>query len=73
MRRMAELTKGRYFEAKDGRAVEQVYETISKLEKRPFARKRYEVRALYARFLLGGFLLLLLAIWLRRGPLELQA
>jgi Ca-activated chloride channel family protein len=60
LRTLADLTGGRYFNAQDTAALEQVYAEIDRLEKTPSAGRLYtEYVELYPWFLLPGLALIL--------------
>jgi Ca-activated chloride channel family protein len=69
---IAQSSGGRYFRARDGQALQRIYEQIDQLERSPIRAKRYmRYRELY-RWPLGvalGALLLELALLALRGPL----
>lgn len=74
MRRMAELTEGRYYRASDPEALREIYREIAQLEKsRVGVRGFTSFQDVYPIFLVPGFALLLLelilgATLLRRAP-----
>ncbi|MEW6746409.1 MAG: VWA domain-containing protein [Planctomycetota bacterium] len=60
LRKIADLTGGRYFNARDTRTLEEVYATIDALEKTETEGRLYtEYEELYAQALLPGLLLVL--------------
>jgi Ca-activated chloride channel family protein len=74
LQEIAELTGGRFFRARDRRALEQAYAEIEALERTPRQEKRFvEHYDLYPRFLVGALLAycaawLCLSTWARRLP-----
>jgi Ca-activated chloride channel family protein len=74
LERIAEVTGGRFFRARDRESLEEVYSEIERLERTPREERRYtETFDLYELFLLPGLLLYLLAwlstsTWARRLP-----
>lgn len=61
VRRLAERTGGRYFEARDAEAVAGVYAAIHDLEKSTLAEPRYRNEDRFLAFLVAGVALLLLS------------
>ncbi len=62
LRRIAETTDGRYFNAQNTETLEKVYEEIDRLEKSPFEDRAYSRYAeLYPRVLIPAILLLVLS------------
>jgi Ca-activated chloride channel family protein len=60
LRRIAELTGGRYFRATDTKSLEQIYAEIDQLEKSPYEGLQYmDYHELYPWFALPAFLMLL--------------
>jgi len=70
VRQLATQTGGRFFLARDGTALQQVYRDIDALEKVAFAEPRTLVVEWYALFVLGALLLLVLAWVLAHRWLE---
>jgi len=74
LKKIAEVTGGRYFRATTSRGLEQVYDTIDELEKSPAkVKKLVKHEELFRRYLVPGAALLVLqvllsATFLRRGP-----
>lgn len=69
LEQIAETTGGRFFRAKDGEALKQVYAEIDRLEKTARSDVRYtEYDDLYPWVVLPAVLALLLELLLRRGP-----
>ena len=70
IRRLAERTGGRFFEARDGAAIGEVYATIDRMEKVQFEEPRYELRERFLPFLALGLSLLFAGRLLRASTLE---
>ena len=74
LKKMAQITGGKYFRATDAEALRQIYDQIDKMEKSEFTAKRErrytELFGKYAQWGLGLLLLqaLLGATWLRKAP-----
>jgi Ca-activated chloride channel family protein len=72
--RMAEMTGGSYFRARDSRELIQVYDEIDQMETTSFEEDFYiDVAERYGRFLMTGAALLILSLlleqtWLKRDP-----
>ncbi|MBU0607191.1 MAG: VWA domain-containing protein [Armatimonadetes bacterium] len=74
LKKIAQVTGGKYFRATDAEALRQIYDQIDKMEKSEFTAKRErrftELFGRYARWGLGLLLLqaVLGATWLRKAP-----
>lgn len=74
LKKIAQLTNGKYFRATDAQALRQIYDQIDKMEKSEYTAKRErrftELFTKYAAWGLGLLLLqtLLGATWLRKAP-----
>ena len=74
LKKIAQITGGKYFRATDAQALRQIYEQIDKMEKSEFTAKRErrytELFGQYAAWGLGLLVLqtLLGATWLRKAP-----
>jgi len=65
LKRIADITDGLYFPARDATMLARVYERINKLEKTEFKVQEYtSYQELYHRFLIPGILLLLLELFI---------
>jgi Ca-activated chloride channel family protein len=71
LKRMAEKTRGQYFRATDTRQLQQIYETIDKLEKRKIEAPSYrQMRELFPWFAWPGLALLLVEVGLGQTRLR---
>jgi Ca-activated chloride channel family protein len=71
LKRMAEKTRGQYFRAADTRQLQQIYETIDKLEKRKIEAPSYrQMRELFPWFAWPGLALLLVEVGLGQTRLR---
>ncbi len=70
VRRLAERTGGRFFEARDAGSLERVYADIDALERARFERPRTRLEERFRGFAAAGLALLLLARILRVSGLE---
>lgn len=71
LKRIADITGGRYFRATDNRLLEEAYEQINKLEKTAFeAKKHVVVEERFAPWALGALFAFLLAMILELGALR---
>ncbi len=74
LKKIAQLTNGKYFRATDAQALRQIYEQIDKMEKSEFTAKRERrFTELFTRYAAWGLGLLALqallgATWLRKAP-----
>ncbi|MHC4953548.1 MAG: VWA domain-containing protein [Planctomycetota bacterium] len=65
VRRLAERTGGKFFEARDAGAIAGVYEEIDQLEKMRFAEPRYDVEEGFLPILVTAISLLVASVFLR--------
>lgn len=72
LRRIARASGGRFFEARDARALEDVYDAIDALETQTRAEPRFALHDRFAPFLVLSLVLVGAACLLRRGPLEVH-
>jgi Ca-activated chloride channel family protein len=70
VRRFAERTQGRFFEAKDAGAVAAVYATIDELEKVELAEPRYRLEEKFVPFLVAALALVLAGRLVKSAFLE---
>ncbi|MBM3891103.1 MAG: VWA domain-containing protein, partial [Verrucomicrobia bacterium] len=71
LRRMAQKTGGQYFRAADAKQLQQIYETIDKLEKRKIDAPSYRrMQELFPWFVWPGLALLLVEIGLSQTRLR---
>lgn len=74
LKKIAQITGGKYFRATDAEALRQIYEQIDQMEKSEFTTKRERrYNELFARYALPGLLLLIVQTvlgltWLRKSP-----
>jgi len=69
--KVAKITGGEYFRATDTDSLKQIYKNIDKMEKTPIEETGYtEYRELFPRFLLIGFMMLILEIVLSQTLLR---
>lgn len=70
LKRIADITGGLFFRARDPAALSEIYEKINQLEKSEVKVKEYKsFNELFSLFLIPGLILLLLDIFLRRTVL----
>ena len=70
LKRIADITGGMFFRARDTEGLSEIYERINKLEKSEVKVKEYRsYNELFPVFLIPALLLLLLEIFLRRTVL----
>lgn len=63
LKQIASITGGRYFNAENDKALEEVYQTIDKLEKVKIREEQFmEYNELYTGFLIAALLAILLEI-----------
>ena len=65
VRRLAERTGGKFFEARDAGAIASVYGEIDELERMEFAEPRYDVREGFLPLLAAAISLLVASVFLR--------
>lgn len=70
VQRLAEMTGGEFYEARDAGDIASVYETIDELETVGFQEPRYELHDIFLPFLAGALALLLLGRLLSSTVLE---
>ena len=70
VRRLAEMTGGEFYEARDAGAIEETYGTINELEKVGFQEPRFQLEDIFLPFLITAVGLLLLGGILRTTVLE---
>ncbi len=69
---VAKKTRGTFFSASDGLALERVFDAIDQMEKSSVEEPRFFVRDMHMWFVVIGLSLLLIARFLRSSPLEIS-